>query len=282
MSEPTTREADVATDDEMVVMLGAVWASIGDLGAGLTEPEWKSPTEVPGWTVQDNLAHIAGIEASLLDRPPPAHSVPDDLPHVKNDFGALNEVFVDSRRSLTGADVLAEFREVTGERIAELRAAGPDDFAADTWTPVGPGAVRDLLPFRVFDSWVHEQDMRRAVQKPGHLDGPVAELAFERIISTVPFVVGKKAGAPERATIVFEFSGPMARTFAVAVEGGRARVADPAPPSPTTRIATDTETFARVATGRVAPGEALAAGRFTFEGDDALGRRVVEELNFLF
>lgn len=272
----------MATDDELVVMLDTVWASIGDLGAGLTEPEWKHPTEVPGWTVQDNLAHIAGIEASLLDRPPPAHSVPDDLPHVKNDFGALNEVFVDSRRSLTGADVLAEFRDVTGERIAELRASGPDDFAADTWTPVGPGTVRDLLPFRVFDSWVHEQDMRRAVQKPGDLDGLVAEAALARIIATMPFVVGKKAGAPDGAAIVFALSGPVAQTFAVVVGGGRARASDTEPSTPTTRIATDTETFARVATGRVAPEEALAAGRITFEGDDALGRRVVEELNFLF
>jgi uncharacterized protein (TIGR03083 family) len=282
MTVPETKEADMATDQELVEMLDRVWTSIGELGAGLSESEWKRPTEVPGWSVQDNLSHIVGLEASLLERPPPAHEVPDDLPHVKNDFGRLNEVFVDSRRSSTGAEVLAEFRDVTGERIAALRACGPDDFAAETWTPAGPGAVRDLLPFRVFDSWVHEQDMRRAVERPGHLDGPAAELAFERIVAVMPFVVGKKAGAPEGASVVFDLSGPMGRTFAVAVEGGRARAVDPLPSSPTTRIATDTETFARVATGRVAPDEALAAGRVTFEGDHNLGRRVVVELYILF
>lgn len=263
-------------------MLDQVWTSIAALGDELTEAEWKHPTEVPGWSVQDNLAHIAGVEWNLLGRTPPDHAIPDDLPHIKNDFGASNELFVDSRRSRSGADVLAEFREVTGERLADLRNYGPDDFAKDTWTPAGPGAVRDLLPFRIFDSWVHERDMRRAVGRPGHLDGPVAKAAFERVVTTMPFVVGKKAGAPEGATVVFALSGPMARTLAIGVEGGRARAVETVPPSPTVRIVTDTETFERVATGRVAPGEALATGRITVEGDDSLGQRVIEELNFLF
>ena len=56
--------------------------------------------------------------------------------------------------------------------------------------------TRDLLPFRVFDAWVHEQDMRRAVGRPGDLDTPVAAAALDRIVGTMPFVVGKRAGAP--------------------------------------------------------------------------------------
>jgi len=272
----------VPSDEELVTLLDEVWSSIAALGEDLTEAEWKRPTAVPGWSVQDNLAHVVGIEASLLGRTPPDHAIPDDLPHIKNDFGKSNEVFVDSRRSRSGAEVLSEFRDVTGERLAELRAYGSDDFAQDSWTPAGPGAVRDLLPFRIFDAWVHEQDMRGAVGRPGHREGPAAEAAFQRIVSTTPFVVGKKAGAPEGATVVFVLSGPMARTLAIGVEGGRARAVDAVPASPTVRIGTDTETFERVATGRIAPDEALAAGRFTFEGDDSLGRRVVEEMNFLF
>jgi hypothetical protein len=98
----------------------------------------------------------------------------------------------------------------------------------------------------------------------------------------MPYVVGKKAAAPDGATVVFELDGPLARSIPIGVEGGRARLLDHAPPSPTTRIATDTETFARLACGRLDPGEELAGGRVRVDGDDALGRRVVERMNFLF
>jgi uncharacterized protein (TIGR03083 family) len=268
-------------DQELVDLLEFVWGSMADLGADLDVAEWKTATEVPGWSVQDNLAHIAGIEWSLLGRPAPEHSVPETLPYLKNDVGRANEVFVDSRRPWEGARVLAEFVEVTTERVAGLRAGGPDDFAQESWTPAGMGTVRDLLPFRIFDSWVHEQDMRRAVGRPGGLDTPVADVELDRIMDAMPFVIGKKAAAPDGATVVFALSGPLARTVAIRVEGRAKRLAG-VPSDPSATIATDTETFARLGVGRVSPALALADGSVELSGDVELARRVVENLNFLF
>ncbi len=54
------------------------------------------------------------------------------------------------------------------------------------------------------------------------------------------------------------------------------------PAEATVRIATDGETFTRLACGRLDPGAVLDTGVVQFDGDEALGRRVVEELNFLF
>jgi uncharacterized protein (TIGR03083 family) len=270
-------------DHELVARLTEVWASMAELGSSLSEAQWKTATEVPGWSVQDNLVHITGLESMLLGRPDADHVLPGGLEHVKNDIGQRNEVFVDSRRSQSGADALAEFREVTGARLADLRGYGPDDFASESWTPIGDATVRDLLPFRIFDSWVHEQDMRRAVNVPGDLDSPTAALSLERMVSTMPFIVGKRAGAPDGTAVVIDLDGPLARTFAIGVEGGRAKTLSAVPADGvTTRIATDSETFARLACGRVDPAVALTDGRVRLEGDDALGRRVVEEMNFLF
>ena len=36
--------------------------ALSDIGARLTEEQWKSPTDLPGWTVQDNYAHLIGTE----------------------------------------------------------------------------------------------------------------------------------------------------------------------------------------------------------------------------
>ena len=271
----------MATDDELVEHLDHVWGSIGDLGGTLTEAEWKTPTDLPGWTVQDNLVHIVALEWLALGRPAPDHEIPDDLPHVKNDFGRSNEVFVDSRRDQTGDEALAEFRSVTTDRLAQLRTFGPDEFGAASFTPTGPGTVRDLLPFRVFDSWVHEQDMRRAVRRPGDLQGPVANAAFGRVVASMPFVVGKKAQAPQGSSVAFDLTAPLARRFAIRTDG-RAQLLDGMPDDATVRITTDGETFLRLACGRLDPAAVLTGDAVQFEGDETLGRRVVDALNFLF
>lgn len=269
------------SDTELVTHLEQVWTSMASLGDQLSEEEWKTPTDVPGWTVQDNLTHITAIEWMILGEPMPDVQVPEGLEHIKNDAGKNNEVFVESRRALTGAEALAEFREITGRRLADLGAYGADDFDNESWTPMGPGKVRDLLPFRAFDSWVHEQDMRRAVGKPGNVDSAVADVAVARMVTTMPYVVGKKAGAPDGAVVAFDVSGPPGRAFAVGVEG-RAKVLDSVPDDATARIVTDGMTFVRLATGRVDPGDALGDGTVRCEGDEALARSVVEAMNFLF
>ena len=269
-------------DAAMVDALDEVWTRIAALGADLTEEEWKRPTEVPGWSVQDNMTHLTDLEAMILGRPAPDHAAPDGLAHVKNDPGVRNERFVDARRGWTGADALAEFIEVTHARVAQLRSYSVEDFAADSWTPMGPGTVHDLLPFRVFDSWVHEQDMRRAVGQPGGLGGGAAEASMERITGTAGYIIGKKAAAPEGTTVVIVLEAPLAQTMAIGVEGGRARTLDAVPDAPTVRLVTDGETYARLACGRGDPAAARAAGSVRIEGDEELGARIVDELNFLF
>jgi uncharacterized protein (TIGR03083 family) len=158
------------SDQETVANMERVWQAIIALGSTFTEQEWKTPTDCPGWTVQDQVAHMLGSESRLLELPVPDHT-PQNTSHVKNDIGQRNEVWVDWYRSWSGAQVLQRFQEVTGERLKVLRAMRPEDFDAPTQTPIGPGTMRDLLHIRIFDAWVHEQDIRRAVKRPGDLTG---------------------------------------------------------------------------------------------------------------
>jgi uncharacterized protein (TIGR03083 family) len=269
------------TDQDLVDRLEQVWQSLDAACSGLTEDEWKTPTDLPGWSVQDNLVHISAIESSILGRPAPDHE-PPDYDHVKNEVGQRNEVWVDSRRSWPGAKVLDEFREVTGARLAQLRGSSDADFAAESWTPAGPGTVRDLLPFRAFDSWAHEQDIRRALHRPGDLEGPVADFAFKRIVDALPFVVGKKVHPPDGTAVVFAVGPPWPVTLAIGVEGGRAKPLPDPPGSPDATITLDAETLACLGMGRWDPKATLDEGRVKITGDDALGRAVVEQMNFMF
>ena len=260
--------------------MAAVWRSIERVCAGLDEARWALPTDCPGWSVKDNLSHIAGSEATLLGRPQPDH-VPANAGTLRNGVAERNEVLVDYRRSRRGSEVLAEFREVTAARLDALRAMSPEAWSAESWTPVGPGTYRDFMLIRVFDCWVHEQDIRRALGRPGSLEGAPAEHAMERIALAIPYVVGKRAGAPEGSSVVFDITGPVRNTLPIGVEGGRARPLASVPEHPTVRLSTDFETFMRLSCGRGDPAAILSEGRVRISGDEALGRTIVENLNFM-
>lgn len=268
-------------DQELVDALEGVWQSTIAVCSDLGDKQWHTMTECPGWSVQDNLAHIIGIESTLLGRPNPDHVAPGG-PHIKNDVGQLNEIWVDFFRPRPGAEVLDEFRAVISERLAILRGYTDADFAAESWTPVGPGTVRDLIPFRIFDSWAHEQDIRRALDRPGDLESAAARVAMDRIAGALGYVVGKKAKPADGTTIVFDVRGTVGRVVALGVDHGRAHELDHAPAEPTVRITTDVETFLALGCGRWAASRAVDDGIVTFMGDDTIGRRIVGEMNVLF
>ncbi len=59
------------SDLELVDNMEQVWRSIADLCSPLTEEQWKTPTECPGWSVQDQVSHLAGSESgSWVGRDP--------------------------------------------------------------------------------------------------------------------------------------------------------------------------------------------------------------------
>ena len=249
------------------------WASISELCDGLTDEEWATPTGCPGWTVQDQISHLIDYEAGALGRPRPDH-VPADLSHTKNALGESNEVGVDARRGRSGPEVLEELREVTAARVAQLRGLSDEDFAREVPTPAGPGTVSDMLRLRVMDTWSHEQDIRRALGRPGHDTGPVVEESLDYFGRFLPLLVGKRAGAADGQSVVFVLGHePPVR---ILVTDGRANTVDQLPGEPTATLTMPATTFAALVGGRSdVPDDVEVAG------DAALAQRVLDTLGFM-
>ena len=255
--------------------LEETWQSTSALGAELDERQWKLPTDLPGWTVQDNLAHMIGTER-MLQGLPAADAPAETGDHVKNPMGQFNEAEVEARRGRPGSEVLAEWNALVELRLATLRGADDSHFAKEMKTPTGPGTMADFLHVRVLDCWIHEQDMRRAVNRPGHLGGPAAEYTIDRLLRTVPLVVGKRAATPEGGAVVLDITGEVSRHLVCEVNGGRAAVVEAATHEPLATIRLDTEAFVVLANGR--RNAKAIAERIELGGDRSLGQRVVANL----
>jgi uncharacterized protein (TIGR03083 family) len=265
--------------------LGETWEALAEVCGDISEAGWALPTECPGWDVKDQLSHLIGIERAIMGEPVPEWSEPLG-DHVKNDFAATNERYVAVRRATPGPSVRAEFVEVTATRLAQLDALTASDWAAIGFSPMGEVPYAEFMRVRVFDSWVHEQDVRRALGRPGGDGNAASEISLDHVQRAMPFVVGKKAGCADGTAVRFDVAGPGsdARVFTIAVEGGRARAVDDEV-TPTATLSLSSIDFMRLGCGRTMSSQVssqVAGDSVTVDGDAVVGGSVLAAMNFMF
>ena len=275
-----TSARPVTTLDKTAVLEGLFgsWDEIDKVVDELSDDQWQAQTPLPGWSVRDVLAHVIGTESMLQGAATPEADVDvSTLTHVRNDIGVLNERWVRKLRGLGLGELLDMYRAVTTERRSALAGMTEDVWNEITATPAGPDTYGRFMRVRAFDCWMHEHDIRDALDRPA--DNPAGEtsrLALEEMAASMGFVVGKLGGAPDGSRVAIELTGPLARTINVDVRG-RARVVDEFDADPTSTITLDGLLFARLAGGRTI----VDHGAITYGGDEAVGRRVVEHLNYV-
>ena len=252
------------------------WQAVNDFTALLekVEPEgWLTPTDLPGWDVRAVAAHVAHLESLLAGAEHEDVEIVD-APHVRGTMGRFAEQGVVTRRDLSPDDVINQIREAATARHTRLLAAppaDPDEPAPGLFGAIGWSTLT-LLRNRPLDVWMHEQDVRRAVGRPGGMDTDAAAHAASYLAESLPYVLAKRVEAPAGTTTVLEVAGhgPVAATVG---EDGRGSLVTP-PGSPTVTLRTDRESFILLAGGRRTPsGDAVHV-----EGDTALGARILEQL----
>ena len=271
--------------DKSAVLSGlfAVWDDIDALLAGLSDAQWRAASPLPGWDVKALVAHMIGTESFLAGIPAPEPDIDvSSLEHVRNDVGVMNECWVRHLSAHADADVLASFRAITTDRRQALASLSDEEWDAVTMTPTGPDSYGRFMRIRVFDCWMHEEDIRVALQRPPsdqELAGPAPSLAVDEIAATMGFVVGKLAKAPDGSRIQFDLTGPLARTIRVSVDGRAAVVDDFGGQEPTATIRLDGLQFTRLAGGR--PMCPARSQGIEFDGDKGVGAQIVDHLNFV-
>ena len=241
------------------------------LARSLSDDEAARPTDLEGWDVKDNIAHTAHLEAILAGAPEETVEVAEQ-PHIKGITGWYTEQGVVARRDRTIAGLADEIEQSVATRLADLQADPPTDAsAAPPRTPGGvPWNNGTLLSNRPLDIWMHEQDIRRAIDRPGGFDSPATDHVIGVFGAALPMVLGKRVGAQPGTSVVIDVDG---RTFgAIVGEDGRAVPETVA--EPTVRVTMSAEDFVIRAGGRRGS-DAVAA---TYDGDAELGQRVLDNL----
>jgi uncharacterized protein (TIGR03083 family) len=248
--------------------------SLLSVAQDLAADDWRRPTDLPGWSVHDVVAHLCAGERELLGEPPPPLGTYG--PHVRDAFGQHMERGVAPRRSLPPEALVDELRTCLAQRLPQMRAMRADQpptrvIAGEDW------GTTELLRNRAFDAWMHEQDVRRAVNLPGNLDGPGALVTRGMLLGALPALVARRAGAVAGQSLRVESSGALSFTADVAIGANGRGALSPVPlEKPTAVVRAGWETWVRLLGGRMSPADAVVE----IDGDRELAQRLVERLAF--
>ncbi|GAA1744342.1 maleylpyruvate isomerase family mycothiol-dependent enzyme [Aeromicrobium alkaliterrae] len=246
--------------------------AVVELVPTLSAEQLAAPTDCPGWSVHDVVAHLAHLEEVSNGEP----EAPAGISVVASDY---TEAGVAARRDVPTADLLAAFREQTATRYAFLSSTRLDLAETAPVTPAGvPWSWETLLRNRAVDLWVHEQDIRRAVDVPGDLDSLGAQVTTHTFAAGMGFVLGKKVKAPAGTTVRWLVTGGAPVTIELQVgDDGRARRAEPGSVADVT-LALTAEAFTVLAAGRRGPADVPVE----VDGDRELADAVLGAMTLTF
>jgi uncharacterized protein (TIGR03084 family) len=167
--------------DELRRDLVAEQASLDDVVANLTAEQWSCPTASPGWSVFDQIAHLAYFDdrASLaLSDPERFRQGLDEMLGRMAASESIDEITLGALRSLSSRDLVTLWRE--NRRQLNSGADTLTDQTRIAWYGPSMGA-KSFLTARLMETWAHGVDVVDALEvtrEPTDRLRHVAQLGF--------------------------------------------------------------------------------------------------------
>ncbi len=144
---------------EVLNDLVAEQADLETIVADLTPADWDLDTPSPGWTVTDQVAHLAffdGTAALAISDTDGFIAHRDGLVSTFADADAMDAATIGPFRDLSPAERLAEWRRQ--REALRSAASGLDDADRIEWYGPSMGA-KSFLTARLMEAWAHGQDI---------------------------------------------------------------------------------------------------------------------------
>lgn len=165
MCRSGSRSAGEHEDDQMDVAtliedLAAEHAALDAVVADATAEQWARPTPSPGWTVADQIGHLAYFDRTATT----AITDPERFAELRDalfeaalgDPAAADELTLGAARAMGHEQLLAHWREGRAALLAAAEGLSDGDRVA--W--YGPSmSARSFLTARLMETWAHGQDV---------------------------------------------------------------------------------------------------------------------------
>ena len=127
--DPAPEPQAPTSDDRLAQLIETWYGACTDfvaLAREIPREQWDLPTDLDGWSVKDNVAHTAHLEAVLAGAPRRPSRSPR-RPHLKSLMSYYTEQGVLARRDRDMASLADEIEQAVATRYAALQAEPPTD-----------------------------------------------------------------------------------------------------------------------------------------------------------
>lgn len=267
---------------EIINLLQLQWQNLLNLGKSLDNQSWFLPTECPGWDVKDIFAHIIGTEKMLLGNKPP-ETINSTYPeHVKNQIGEINEKWVQYYKNFSPDEIINELKTVTSQRVNALIQMDDSDFEKLGPTPVGIAPYSEFMSIRLWDCFIHEQDIRVATDTTVKtFDKELLNEILGRLTKALAYVLAKRVQLDELILVSFNLTD-QEKTIHLHKQNSRVQPThNLAGYSYNSMVTIDLSflTLLRLVSGRTTYSQVKQLDTIRINGDNELAVNILENLN---
>jgi uncharacterized protein (TIGR03084 family) len=135
--------------------LAAEGQALDDIVADISDDDWDRETPFGGWTVKDEIAHVAYFDWFAMLSATDKEAFQVEMTRLANDLENLFQITMEPGRSKTNAELLAWWRTERKAMIAAYLACDPKDRLP--WHL--PMSARSSATARLMETWAHGQDV---------------------------------------------------------------------------------------------------------------------------
>lgn len=204
--------------------LAAESAQLRTLLAGLDEPTWRRATPAAGWTIADQVSHLAYFDDVTLR----SATDPDAFAAEKEAMDAGGGVDPDTIaarfRDLSGAEMLAWFDEARARLIAGFRDIAPGQRVPWFGPPM---SAASSVTARIMETWAHGQDVFDTVGAEHPPSSRVRHVAHIGV-GARPFSYAAHGREMPDTPVRVELTGPDGSSWAWGPDDAADRITGPA------------------------------------------------------
>lgn len=254
----------------------------------LRDEEWHKPTVCQGWSVKDIVLHLLADdvgklsrnrdvfdESTLMNNSPKLSSWNDLVAYINQ----RNELWVQATRRMSNR-LVCTFLALTGEETyqyfssLDLYALGePVSWAGPNPAPVWLDIAREYT-----ERWVHQQQIRDAVGKPGLKERKFFAPVLEAFVRALPHTF-REIHASDGTLIHLVISGDAGDEWYLQREQERWILGKSSISPAGTTVVLDQENAWRLFTKGIGKDEAFE--RASFKGNEMLARKVFDTVSII-
>lgn len=150
----------MADPEEIRSDLAAEHADLDGVLAAIPDPAWDTPTPAEGWTVRDQVSHLAFFDEQAHLAVTAVDAFSSGLAAAAGDPSGFMDAPLERGRTMQPAEVLGWWRRVRQEMVESFTALDPSIRIPWFGPPMSPAS---FISARLMETWAHGEDVVDAV-----------------------------------------------------------------------------------------------------------------------